>query len=274
MSSRIIDTSISILAFVSIVLILAEFLIPMIPRDILIILVVDLGICLIFAADFLIRISKTSNKRKYLKSHWYEIIAFVPAIAFVMLESGIVFGAALRSARVLRLARFILVFSRFQRSTSIISEYISKSRLLYLTSIAAIIVVLGAIGVLIFERDVPGAKIKTLSDALWWTLATVTTVGYGDVVPLSHEGRILGVIVMIVGIAFLSVFISTLGATLVEKRMRPKENTLSESTVDIIKMKLDQLDTLSPKELTLLIHMVETLVRNKNSVREKDIPVK
>ena len=79
---------------------------------------------------------------------------------------------------------------------------------------------------------------------------------------------------MIVGIAFLSVFISTLGATLVEKRIRPKENTLSESTVDIIKMKLDQLDTLSPKELTLLIHMVETLVRNKNSVREKDIPVK
>ena len=59
---------------------------------------------------------------------------------------------------------------------------------------------LGALAVLDAERDAPEANITTFGDALWWACATVTTVGYGDHYPVSGEGRVVAVVLMVVGI--------------------------------------------------------------------------
>ena len=64
-----------------------------------------------------------------------------------------------------------------------------------------------------------GTKINTFGDALWWSLATVTTVGYGDVYPVTVEGKIIASLLMMIGIAVLGLFISTLGTSLIESRM-------------------------------------------------------
>ena len=260
MSSRTLDVFMSILAVASIVLILYDFLVPLASHEVTVVLAADLVISIIFGLDFLNRLSKASDRRRYLKRHCYEILAAVPAISFVLLDSNMMLGAALRSIRMIRL---LVVSSRLLRLIYVLSEVLSRSRILYLTVFAAIIVILGATGVLILEENVPGAKITNLSDAIWWSLATVTTVGYGDVVPVTPEGRVLGVLVMIVGIAFLSIFISTLGATLVERRFRPDKKNLTDSTVDIIKEKLDRIDTLSKEEAKLLKSLVSTLINEK-----------
>ena len=77
-------------------------------------------------------------------------------------------------------------------------------------------------------------------------MATATTVGYGDVYPVTLEGRIIASIVMIIGIAILGIFISTLGASLIESRLKGKRHAKSNMTNEVkemIKDKIDQLGT-------------------------------
>ena len=73
----------------------------------------------------------------------------------------------------------------------------------------------GLVGWLADRKD-----FATLGDGLWWSLQTVTTVGYGDITPSSGSGRVIGAFVMISGIAFLTVITAAVTATLIEAARR------------------------------------------------------
>jgi len=83
-------------------------------------------------------------------------------------------------------------------------------------AIAAIIVFVGAVGMLDVERNAPGSNIHTFGDALWWALSTVTTVGYGDKFPVTGQGRLIGAVVMITGIAVLGVVTASVAGWFVD----------------------------------------------------------
>jgi voltage-gated potassium channel len=84
--------------------------------------------------------------------------------------------------------------------------------------LAALIVVwVGSLMVLNAERSAANAEIKTAGDAVWWGFETVTTVGYGDFVPVTWNGRMLAVLVMLVGISVLGVVTASLSAALVKR---------------------------------------------------------
>lgn len=82
-------------------------------------------------------------------------------------------------------------------------------------------VVLGGVTVWLFDRD----DFPNLGRALWWALQTVTTVGYGDVVPSTPVGRLIGAAIMVASIAFVSIFTAMVTSTLVERagKQRPDE---------------------------------------------------
>ena len=102
----------------------------------------------------------------------------------------------------------------------------------------------GLIGWLVDRKDFP-----TLGDGLWWSLQTVTTVGYGDVVPSSGTGRVIGAFVMISGIAFLTVITAAVTAALIEsaRRRGPRAAEQTEllgevsSRLSAIEARLDEL---------------------------------
>jgi voltage-gated potassium channel len=97
------------------------------------------------------------------------------------------------------------------------------------------VVAVGTFSAYILESDIPDSRIRDLGDAFWWALATVTTVGYGDVVPVTALGRAVGAVLMVSGIAILSVFISSLGAFLIKTAATPK--TLTDEVKETIKKK-------------------------------------
>jgi voltage-gated potassium channel len=76
---------------------------------------------------------------------------------------------------------------------------------------AAVTVVLGAAGVFVFERG-ENRTIQSFGDALWWAIVTATTVGYGDVSPVTIEGRLIAVTLMLVGIGVIGVFTATVAS--------------------------------------------------------------
>ena len=104
---------------------------------------------------------------------------------------------------------------------------------------SAVVIVAGAYTMFLIESPNEGAEIGNLLDAFWWAVNTATTVGYGDVVPVTPQGRILGMFMGFVGIIVLGTFISVLQTTLRERR-EERAVGIAEETKMLIKRKIDK----------------------------------
>jgi voltage-gated potassium channel len=143
-----------------------------------------------FAVDFVVRIVLAEPRRAYVRSHWYDV-------ALIVLPM-------LRPLRLLRLLALARILNR-SATTSLVGRVST-----YVIGTAVMSAVLAAIAVLDVEQDAPGANITSFGDALWWSATTVTTVGYGDRFPVTGEGRMIAVALMIVGIATVGAIIASI----------------------------------------------------------------
>lgn len=222
---------------------------------------VDLVICGVFAWDFIKRLRASEAKRLFWRQSWYEPLAMIPAIALDLLAGLPVLSTGLRALRLVRFVRVVLVASRLRRTFSVADRFVARSQLLYLVVIVAGVVLAAAFAVLAIEFNSPESQIDGVSDALWWALSTVTTVGYGDIVPATPPGRIVGMLLMVVGIGVMAALISQVSATLVESRLarsRGKRPSAPAAAVERPQATVGRVGDLSDVELaTLLREIVE-----------------
>ena len=99
------------------------------------------------------------------------------------------------------------------------------------------VIVIGTIVIWFIEGPIPESDVKTPLDALWWTVATITTVGYGDIELASDLGRVVALIYMFFGITMLAIFLSTVGTVFFKKRFESegKSEILSEYEKTVLK---------------------------------------
>ncbi|MEJ2738732.1 MAG: potassium channel family protein [Dehalococcoidia bacterium] len=259
------EVIIGLLAVVSIILLTINYFVDISTRWLFILYCIDLVICLIFAAEFVYRIRMAENKKFFLKSNGYEILAMVPAFVFYAAGSIAAISAALRLLRLIRVVRVIAVFSRMKRLYRIEGSFIHRSRLLYLLTVTVVLVVISSATIFFLEKDAPGAQINNFSDALWWSISTVSTVGYGDIVPNGVIGRIIGMILMVIGIGIMTALISQISATLVQSRLEKNKasSKLKNSMISEIKRSLDNIENLTDHEIDLLTNMMKLLRSEK-----------
>lgn len=179
------------------------------PTEVSILLMnLDNGICIVFLIDFIIRFFRAENKIKFMKWGWIDLLSSIPYVEI------------LRSGRLFRLIKLLRVLRAF-RSTKILVKHIFKSKIkgtmTAVALIAILVVIFSSISILLVETD-PNCNIKTSEDALWWTMTTVTTVGYGDKYPITSEGRLIGVIVMIVGVGLFGTFTGYIATLFTEEK--------------------------------------------------------
>lgn len=161
----------------------------------------------LFAADLAVRLFLTRSPRgRYLVKHWFDVAIVVLAILplFQPLRS-------LRSARVLRLTRSLRaigLIARFWESSNRVWHGL-HGRLVGVAVLA--ILATGAAGIWFVERNA-GGPIESFEDSVWWSLATVTTVGYGDTYPVTPEGRGIATFLMLAGVAVFGVVSANLAA--------------------------------------------------------------
>jgi voltage-gated potassium channel len=224
-----------------------------------IVYVFDAVVVVILAADFYMRLRESGQGSKFILTHCYEIPAMLPLILFAVFEQDQSFiGAAIRSLRLIRLFRLVLLFFRAL-------ELFEGRRILYIIVFSTMAVSIGAIAEFLVESADPEAKITNIGDAFWWAIVTVTTVGYGDLYPVTPGGKIVASMMMIVGIAILGVLISTLGAGLLESRFRredkkkPIEPSLTDQTKILIKDKIDKIGDLNQEDFDNLLLSMKSL---------------
>ncbi len=101
------------------------------------------------------------------------------------------------------------------------------NKLFYLLLTAAGTIVVGSFVIFSVESQHPDSQINSMLDAVWWTVATVTTVGYGDIVPVTDTGKIVAIFYMFFGIGVLAIFLSVLGTRFYRRRFEKEEKELS-----------------------------------------------
>jgi len=168
-----------------------------VPSNIKVLLqIIDDGICIVFLYDFFLRFYKAKSKLAFMKWGWIDLISSIPSLPFF------------RFGRILRLIRLFRILRAF-RSVKVLTHHIFKNRVQgTMTSvgiIAFLVVICASISILLVEID-PNSNIKSAEDAIWWSLVTVTTVGYGDKFPVTSEGRLIGSLLMFVGVGLFGTF--------------------------------------------------------------------
>ena len=163
----------------------------------------------VFASDYLIRLVLARRRWRFVGRHVFDLIV-----------------VALPMVRQLRALRLITVLSVLNRRASVGL----RGRIgIYVAGVTLMVGVCAALAVLDAERRNPDATITTFPDALWWTLTTISTVGYGDRYPITLEGRLVAAALMIGGIALLGVVTGVIASWFVEK-ISGAEQSIEKST--------------------------------------------
>jgi voltage-gated potassium channel len=129
---------------------------------------------------------------------------------------------ALPLLRPLRLLRLVTLLSVLHRT---LGDSLRGRVVTYVAGSAAMLVFVGALAVLDVEQSAPDAKILTFGDALWWAMTTITTVGYGDMYPVTPIGRMVAAALMMSGIAVLGVVTASIASWLVQRVEDTAETT-------------------------------------------------
>jgi voltage-gated potassium channel len=137
----------------------------------------------VFLADFVLRLALAEDRWGFVRHNWVDGVAVLLPL--------------LRPLRILSLIRVARVLDR--RLTTSLHGRVAA----YVTLTASLVVFMASLAALDAERDAPDATITTFGDALWWAFTTITTVGYGDRYPVTGQGRLVAVLLMVAGIALL-----------------------------------------------------------------------
>ncbi|QIR13651.1 ion transporter [Shewanella aestuarii] len=216
-----------ILSFFSVVIVLILAFAKLDKETYRVLLYVDTTICVIFMTRFFIGLTKARDKKYYLRHHWIDFIASIPAIE------------ALRIARVFQILRVIRLI---RMSRAIIWPLLRQRKQTTLASLllATVLILANAsVLILLVESGVEGANIHTAEQAIWWALVTISTVGYGDFYPVSTLGHLIGGIVIISGVSFFGVISGYMASVFVA----PDEQERKESQQEMIKNELEQVLT-------------------------------
>jgi voltage-gated potassium channel Kch len=203
--------ALSVLSIVNMVLAIAPFSAAVHN----VVLIVDGVLCLIFLADFFLRLTRAPQKRTYLidERGWLDLLGSLPF-------------PGLRLARLFRMARVSSILRRYgpRRIWEMIAVDRAGSALLGTLFLTIIVLEFGSLFVLAAEARADNANILTASDALWWSYVTVTTVGYGDRFPVTTSGRLVGVAMLTIGVGLFGVLTGFLAnAFLAPKRSEPDQ---------------------------------------------------
>ena len=190
----------------------------------------------IFLADFLYRIFTVPSAGAYFfkRFGWADLLASVPVAQFKFLR-------VFRLIRVYRLLRDVGVRT--------IGRALSKDRagssLYILLLMGTFVLEFGSLSMLRVEQGARGANITTASDAIWYTIVTISTVGYGDEYPVTDAGRIIGAGIIVIGVGIFGTFTGYLATFFLSPKKKvpaPPADAAdtSAATVEELRLRLEE----------------------------------
>jgi voltage-gated potassium channel len=179
-------------------------------REAHIVWAVDWAIWGLFVVDYVVRLCLADNR-------WHWFLRHLLDFAIVTLPL----------LRPLRLLRLLVLIEMLQKA---IGDAFRGRIVVYTVSGVVLLIYTSSLAVFDKERYLHGATINSFGKALWWSITTVTTVGYGDVYPVTNTGRIIAVLLMIGGISLVGVVTAALASWIID-RVTEEDTLLQAATV-------------------------------------------
>jgi voltage-gated potassium channel len=177
-----------------------------------------------FALDYLIRVGLARRRMVYAARHWFDLLIIALPV--------------LRPLRVLRVVMLVRMLNRKAASSM-------RGRVVVYGAFTAVLLLFCAsLAVLQAERGHSTANIKSFGDALWWSVVTMCTVGYGDRYPVTGEGRLVGVGLMVTGVGLFGAVTASFATWLVDQ-LRDEEDAARAATqrdLEALKQQLDRIE--------------------------------
>ena len=233
---RVVQGTISALIVVSIGMLVAEASVPEGSQTLDVLTVVDRVILAIFAVEILLRLATVrppefevfdSGRLRRLRTHFWARVRFaVQPLVLVDVLAVLAFFPELRGLRALRLLRLLRTGTlfRYHNPFQIVVRALEDNSLLFgfAFSVLGVETVLGGLSIYFVEGKA-NPSIHGLGDGIWWALVTLTTVGFGDITPVSFLGRIVGGVLMVGGMFTLALFAGIVGTSLVAAMLSIRE---------------------------------------------------
>lgn len=202
-TGRIVSILIQLLILISVVTFSMETIPDLEPQTRLILRYIEIFTVIIFTIEYLLRVYIAQNKLKFIFS-FYGIIDFLAILPFYLAV-----GVDLRSLRALRFLRLfrILKLVRYNKAMNQFSRAIksAKEQIFLFIFITLILVYFSAVGIYYFENQAQPEHFSSIFDSLWWAIITLTTVGYGDVYPITVGGKVFTFFILMIGLGIVAI---------------------------------------------------------------------
>lgn len=189
---------------------------------------------IIFTIEYLVRLWTADMDPKYKDQKRHKRFCFIfssygiiDLLAIIPFYLPFLFPFDLRSVRILRFFRLLRIFKigRYSKSMLTIQTVYKKSKaeLAVTLFVAFILLILSSSLMYYVERDAQPENFASIGHSLWWATATLTTIGYGDVFPVTAVGKILSAVIALIGVGFIALPTGIISSTFIETLQEQKE---------------------------------------------------
>ena len=200
---RIFDLCIQFLIVLSVVCFSIETLPDLDDSTIKVLKILEVIVVILFTVEYLLRIVLSEKRFKFIFS-FYGIIDLAAILPFY-LATGLDFRSVralrlLRVFRILKLVKYSAAINRFVQALKSI-----KRELIMFFAMTLIMIYLAGAGIYFFENSAQPEAFTSIFDSLWWAIVTLTTVGYGDIYPITVGGKIFTFFILIIGLGIVAI---------------------------------------------------------------------
>ena len=185
----------------------------------------EIVVVVIFTLEYLLRIVVAEKRLAYVFS-FYGLVDLAAILPFYLSAT-----VSLQTLRVLRLLRLFTIF-KFGRYGAAIARigkavYIAKEELTLFSALTMMLLYLSAVGIYHFEHAAQPDNFRSIFDSLWWSVATLTTVGYGDIYPITIGGRLFTFVVLMLGLGVVAVPTGIIASALSSVRRKDADDAVA-----------------------------------------------
>jgi len=206
--------------------------------------IIDIIILGIFIFDYVLRFILSKNKLSFIKSNIPDLLAIIPLNS---LFSFFRVFRLLKFTRLLKLTKLLRLYGFIGKIKNKLDRFLHTNGFIYMIYISLTLILSSSFIMMYVEK-------QSFFDALWWSIVTCTTVGYGDISPATPFGRVVAIFLMIFGIGFISMLTGTITTFFSQKS---KSNNNNSVTIDISEITKDMTEE-QLKELSIIAKAIKT----------------
>jgi voltage-gated potassium channel len=192
----------------------------------------EIVVVAVFATEYFLRLYAAERRLAYVFSFWgiVDLLAWLPAVLMFVPAFQ-----AIRVLRLIRLLRLIKLFNTAPALNRLLRAFLRvKSELVVWGVISTLLLYVSAVGIYVFENPVQPEVFSSIPAALWWSVVSFTTVGYGDMYPVTSGGRLMTTFMLFIGLGIFAVPAAIVTTALLEAETKldprdPEPNETKET---------------------------------------------